>query len=80
MGDPARGWPSVWQDRWDRVIDTGLTDDVIPGALVEVWFRGYWWRATIWSVATRNKTVTVRWMHSGVHTSGYRITLVPKPT
>lgn len=79
-GDPARGWPRVWQDEWDDVINTGLTiDDVIEGALVEVWYRGYWWRATVFRIAWRDQTVEIRWLHSGAHTSGYRITLVRRP-
>jgi len=79
-GDPARGWPRVWDDRWDAVIDTGLSvDDVIEGAMVEVWFRGYWWDATIFRVARRDRTVEVRWMHNGSRTPGYRITLCRRP-
>ena len=70
----------MWQDEWDNRIDTGLTvNDVIVGARVEVWFRGYWWEATIWRIAARNNTVEVRWMHSRTRTPGYRISLCRKP-
>jgi len=79
-GNPARGWPSVWNDAWDDAINTKLTlDDVIRGAVVEVWYRGYWWWATIWAKARSLGTVSVRWQHSGTITSGYRITLVRRP-
>ena len=42
-GDPAIGFPAVWDDRRDAVINTGLTlADLRLHETVEAWFRGFW--------------------------------------
>jgi len=82
IGDPVRGWPLHWSDAWDAAVQTGMTVAVLGarlGARMHVWYRGYWWDATIWAVAPRRGTVTVRWMHTQQLTSGYRPSLIRQP-
>lgn len=56
----------------DAHIDTGLTvADFRAGERVWIWWWDYWWQATVQHVATRMKTLTVRWAWSNAVTSGY---------
>ena len=78
-GDPKLGWPQEWDDSWDSVINTNLSiQNIQVGDNVEVWYRGFWWRASIYRVARATSTVTVRWQHNLQRTSGYKISLVRK--
>jgi len=64
QGDPKIGWPAKWDDARDEVIQTGMRyEDLFVGDSVEVWYRGFWWRATIFRRARTTPTVTIRFAH-----------------
>jgi len=78
-GDPAIGFPPVWDDRRDAVINTGLTlADLNLHEHVEAWFRGFWWRCSIFRKAAKFGTVSIRYNHNRIVISGYRPTLIRK--
>ena len=65
IGDVLIGWPAVWDDARDDVIQTGMRyDDLFVGDECEAWYRGFWWRCTIHRRAKLPPTtVTIRMMH-----------------
>ena len=80
IGVPTNGWIEPWNDAWDEAINTGLTvANVRSGDEVDVWFRGFWWRAHIAAVNLRTGTATISFDHTPLpanNVAGYRISLI----
>jgi hypothetical protein len=59
-GDPRVGYPAEWDDKRDDAINTSMQlSDFQRGEQVEVWFRGFWWRCSIFRFALRTNSITV---------------------